>query len=454
MHPNSTVRSYSAAVALIFLLLPVNAVAQVTPGTPTPLEIAPPSRPDRPYRGLFGATVGETTQSLTLEGSFGIAMNAGDTASNAPGGASVIGDDSLGSQRGQLGAGSARLSYQWAADRWGISASNLTTVDYYPKMNRYQMLPREVFEGHVYFMPTKSTRVSVNPHFKDLPEFSVADLFDTEMGQVVPLNADFRLTLDRYQRYGTYVDLGQQLSSRSRLSMNFAWAHGQIPRRQWTQLVFTGRVQQAISKGLGVYVGGMYGQVAETKLGIQQPRESHPRIDVGVDFNKPLSISRRTLLGFSTGIAGAYDRSTDVTHYRLVGGARLSHEFGRTWLSEVIYSRNVRYVESVGEPLFTDSVTFGVQGSFNRRIQFKSYFGKTIARLGFEAGNGFDTLVASTNVSIGLTKMLGIGTHYSYYDYSVLEGSVPSAANGKIYPHRAGVYLQLWVPFLSRAARD
>ena len=90
-------------------------------------------------------------------------------------------------------------------------------------------------------------------------------------------------------------------------------------------------------------------------------------------MSRALSFSRRTLLSFSTGIAGAQDRDFDQTTYHLIGSAHLSREFGRTWVA-AYYNRGVRNVEPLGDPLFSDSVMFAVSGVLQRAAAVPDQF--------------------------------------------------------------------------------
>jgi len=436
-------------------LLPCGAAAQgIAAGTPPPHEIAPMSRPNRPYRGLFGSSVGSATQKLTVEGSFGAAFNAGEPAgtdSTTDTGSEAASEAFT--QSGGAAVGTGTVTFSRTHERFGMYASNTSTFEFYPNLGPYTSLIRHVFHSSVYYQPTRSTRIVVGPHLKNLPQFTFADLFDAELGQRLPALQDVPIKLIRYQRYGATVDLSQQLSSRTRVITSLVYAHGKIPTREWNLILVNGKIRHQLTRAIGVYVGGQYGGQKDINTIVPDQRDTQPRLDIGVDLAKEISFSRRTFVGFGTGTAGTHDSSTGETIYRLVGHVRLTREFGRTWLSEVIYSRNVRHIETLNEPVLNNSLTFNVQGSFNRRLQLQSNFGKSIGTLGTGADD-FSVLEGGAQVSFALTRELGLSGQYSYYNYSATQGNliaIQSAA--KAFPHRLGVYLQLWLPLIHQTER-
>jgi len=425
--------------------------------TPTPFNIAPPSRPSRPYRGIFGVPQANMEPRLTLEASFGAGLSGDPAAAQGigtPGGAASAGGDS-----GAANA-TANLDYSWTRQRMGIAASNNILADYYPQYSDHKFLPRDFAHGAFYFVPTDSTRVTISQTFKNLPEFSLSDLHEADLGEVIPPNQNLQLTVDRYTRFGTAVDIGQTLSSRSRADVSVSYARGMIPSHAWTIILFSGIVRHRISEGISVFGGYEYGGQRDERLIVNnvqvatKGRETHPRVNGGIDFNRALSFSRRTMLSFSTGTAGTHDRSTNATTYHVVGAVRLSREIGRTWNAGLMVSRTVRYIEVLSEPLFTDSLGVIVSGSFSRRIEVKSAFSASTGHLGAYVANGFDTYIGSVQLSVALTRNLAFGSDYIYSQLSSVLGALPIDASRQLSQQSARAYLKVWAPILSRPRRQ
>ena len=75
------------------------------------------------------------------------------------------------------------------------------------------------------------------------------------------------------------------------------------------------------------YTQGMVTAIPATRPGGGTGDYKGHSIDAGVSYNKALSFSRRTTLGFSTGTAAVNDGIQ--THYSLIGNVQLTRELGR-----------------------------------------------------------------------------------------------------------------------------
>lgn len=434
---------YPYLLALVLCLFGASASAQTTP----PGGIAPPSRPERPYRGLFGGGVGNTVQSLTFEGKVGGGFVENPLAEQ---GFAAARDPSTGG--GASGLGTAKLTYSMYRTRWGASADHMTLLDYYPQLGQNSVQDRHVMTANVYFMPAKSTRVAFVQNFKNFPEVSYSDLFDPQLEQGVLVNQDLGLSQVRYTRYGSSVEVTQKLSNRSRVNATLGYAHGKVESREWIILTGSANLTHSISKGIALSLGYQEGGQRDVNPGaVQEPRNRQPRIQAGIDINQPLSISRRTKVAFSTGLAGTQDRSLKQTTYHLIGAARVNREFGQTWVAGLTYNRGVRQLEPIGVALFSDSLTFLVQGSFSKRVQFQSHVGISNGRVG--STGRLENQVGSMQVSVALTKQLAFETDYADYRYSATSGDLPPEAIGQRNSRSLRMSLQVWLPLISRTKK-
>lgn len=416
--------------------------------TPAPGGIAPPSRAERPYRGLFGGGVGETAQSLTFDGSFG--AGTGGTQPSMASGAENLALQGTGNL-----TTSGNLDYSLNRGRFGINLSNTVLADYYQHPSGNKILPRDIATAG-FSLSLGRTAVGVGMTYKNVPELSASDFFDGEPAEIIPLNQNVPLTFARYSRYGTTLDVSQPLTRRLRMGAGASHARGMIESRAWTISTYYGSVGYSIGKGLGAYVEYKDGGQRDDTPGAPSTLDRHPRTSFGIDFSKPLSFSRRTTLSFTTGTAGMHDRSLDEMRYQLVGSVSLNREIGRTWLASVTYARDVRQIESLGEPLLSDFVTVGLRGSISHRVQFGTRYGASSGQLGSskESVSQTNTYFGSAQASVALTRLLGLTIDYAYYDYAlpshVLLGDA-TGASGKYQVVRT--YLQLWLPLITQRKR-
>jgi hypothetical protein len=177
--------------------------------------------------------------------------------------------------------------------------------------------------------------------------------------------------------------------------------------------------------------------------------------DIGVDFSRALSFSRRTSVSFTTGTA--VFESGGNTSYRATGSARLNHEIGRSWNAAAGYNRSVQFVDLLLQPVLSDSIDAGVTGFVNRRVQVNSGVRASIGSIGFggnSANSDFDTFQATAGVSVALTRFLQFGTTYSFFQYRFGDGAVlPVGVAQNIDRQSIRAHVSLWAPLVNKVRR-
>jgi len=420
-----------------------------TPDTRTPFNFQPNARASRPYRSIFGTPRTNFEPRLTLEASAGggitgntAAAQAGEVAGAGPGGAGT-----------GTATGSANVMYALNRQTFGIDASNVTYADYYSGVSSNNFLPRDIATAEVHFLPSRGTRVAVTETFKNLPEFSLAELHEDVFGTVIPPEQPIGTTVQRYTRYGTTVDLAQQLSKRARANASAGYGHGILPTQNWIVLQLSGDVHYYLLKGLGVYGGYEYGSQTFNGGAAASVREAHPRFEGGIDFSRALSFSRRTTVAVTTGTAGVRDRVQNTTTYHLVGAVQVQREFGRTWSGGVVYARNVRYSEALFQPIFADSLGVVVDGSFSRHLDVKSVFSAARGHIGATSGSDANSYYGTVQFSYGLSRNLALGTDYLYSHFVSTPAALPVSTLANTAQQSVRFYVKVWAPLVSSPRR-
>ena len=447
------------AVPGLLLFVAQAAAAQTPPaGGSAPLRVDRPSRDERPYRGLFGGGSGNASQQLIFETSVGIGAIEGTDENPTLGPRSA----NAGPGQGGMAAGSAKLEYSLSRGRFGLNAGNTTFLDYYAQLTDHKMMTRDIASLSISLAPFKSTHLSVNQGFKDLPELALSDLYvvrEAVFGDVsvpvtappLPMSQDLAVVVERFRRYGVSLDASQKLSNRLRLDMSVGYARGFVtPGRKWTTRRYSGGVSQSITKGVSLFASYVHGeQRYEDELTAN--RDRRPAMNFGLDFSKALSFTRRTQLTFWTGTTALEDRVEKQTTYHLIGGTSLTREIARTWKASLSYNRNVRYIEALAEPLLADSLNVDLKGTFSRRLLFGAGFGASKGQLGASTSSSgsFDTYFGSVQASYAFNRYLALGTDYAYHRYS---GTLPLTSRTQ-YPQLLQVYVHTWLPLVNRTKR-
>ncbi len=110
-----------------------------------------------------------------------------------------------------------------------------------------------------------------------------------------------------------------------------------------------------------------------TYEGTSAPATRVQNINIGIDYRKPLSRSRRSFLRFTTGsiiseqVAGISE-PVEGRRIQAIGSASLVHQMGRTWNARAQYRREVGYLEGFAQPVFSDSANVAVGGLITRRL--------------------------------------------------------------------------------------
>ena len=141
-------------------------------------------------------------------------------------------------------------------------------------------------------------------------------------------------------------------------------------------------------------------------------------IDVGVDFNRAFSVSRRTNLGFNTSTILFKQNGSDG-EFRINGGVTLAKFFRRTWQASVQYTRATSFIPGFTEPLHSDTFAAGLSGMFSRRIDFTVTASASRGQSVFSDASGFATYTGTSQLSFALGRHISAYGSYFTYWYEV-----------------------------------
>ncbi len=412
-------------------------------------------RPERPYRGLFGSTAGDTEQSLSASASVGtgwdqnLRANAQDLSGARTGGPPIS---------GTFGAGSASLSYQLSRDRVTAGASSSTSARYYPSAAQHVLRTYAASAGTEVQL-SDSTGVSLSAYGTYQP-YTYGALFNPLFAPGVgaaPV-ADLELAsgdTQHYTAYGAGAGISHRLSQRSSIGANYSFRASERPgpgSQGYRQHGVGASYNHEIDKGLSVVLGYGYG-VAD--YGGSQPLVRSHSMNGGLNYGKTLSFSRRTSLSFGTGTYAAAT-TTGSTHYGLAGSARLEHEIGRTWTAAAVYSRGLRFSETWIEPVVSDSVSVGLGGLFTRSLQFRTSLLASKGGIGFSGQNSdFTTVFGGAGLSYGLVRSVSLNVNYSYYNYMFGSAVIlPPGAPRVLERQSVMASVSVWAPLFEVRRRN
>jgi hypothetical protein len=159
-------------------------------------------------------------------------------------------------------------------------------------------------------------------------------------------------------------------------------------------------------------------------------------INIGGNYGRPLSASRRAYYTISGGSAALQSRSD----FRIfaVADAGLSYQFKRSWTGGAHYHRGFTFVDEIAEPLLSDSVVGQLNGLLSRRLQLlaSGYFAHGVVGL-TSAASDYQMSGARTQLRYGLSRIAAIQAEYLFINYRFadsvhLAGGLPSNFNRQI----------------------
>jgi hypothetical protein len=207
------------------------------------------------------------------------------------------------------------------------------------------------------------------------------------------------------------------------------------------------RLSYQVSRDLAL-VGGYRYQAGTYQNNLAPSTEDRLNsLEIGVDYQKALSLSRRTTVSFTTGSIGVQNPS-GATEYRLVGSARLNRDIGRTWRTSGVYTRGVSMIEGFPQPFFADSLAAYATGSVSERVSLYLTGGYSKGELGLTASatptNMFD---AMARLRVTMTRLFALSGQYVFYRYQfdgttgLLPLGIPSQLNRQGLRFGVDIYL-------------
>ena len=416
---------------------------------------AQPRRPERPYRGLFrGGVGGSTEQGLTLDAQLGGGYDDNVFSEGFGGGGGLeTGSDWQSGGFGYLGAD---LSYSLATPRVSFGASLVSANRYFPDQVTSFI---GAHTGRVgVSLERRRTRLTLSQSVGYQP-FLTLDVFptllDPELGQGDAADQDQGTPLDGYLSYVSSVDLTHRVSRRGALIFNYGYRASDFDDRARNLAVnsVAGRYEHEVLRDLTVRLGYGFsdGRYASLPTVDQEDVRQHT-IDVGVNFDRALSLTRRTTLSFETG--GAAISDSEDTFYTVLGGARLNHEMGQSWNAAISYLRNLSFIEAIADPFLSDALSLGLRGMLARRLEFDATGSVSTGVIGLSGGgdDGLTTYGTRVGLTLGLTRFLALEVSHSYYHYAFESGVSLPVGLSSLYDRQSVLAtLNVWVPIITSA---
>jgi hypothetical protein len=108
-------------------------------------------------------------------------------------------------------------------------------------------------------------------------------------------------------------------------------------------------------------------------------------IDAGLDYQRALPFSPRTMLTASTGSSMIEDRERRT--FRILGDVGVTRTLSPSWLARLNFSRPVQILEGMATPLVSTAVALNVIGDLGRRHRMLAVVGYSTGRVSLSFSN-------------------------------------------------------------------
>jgi hypothetical protein len=411
---------------------------------------------DRPYNGLFGGSQASSdrnpgTLNLTLAQGYDDVVGTSIGSIGAP----------EASRAGQYTSLSADLGYGRRGRKVEFTSAAGSTARYYAAADQVTSLSYYADAGLSVQLMRRS-QLTLNQSASYAPSY-----FSRLFPAVAPGPASAQVdsgqqpadyaadASEGYRNLSTALGLTHSLTRRDTLSFSGSFRSSAFSGATISAYVVRGQFSRGLTRRAVLRVGYGYREAFWSYL--DQRVRSHD-IDLGVDYRRTLSFSRRTRLGFTFGStllrSPLRDEITETTRlqYRAVSNAWLDHQFGRTWNASLKYERGVGVIDGLAEPVFTDGVSLNVGGLLNRRTTLSAIASYSAGESAFTQGTpGFDTYMGAVRLGIAVSKSLSTFADYTYYSYDFSQATtLLDGAPEKLGRNALRVGLAFWTPFGGR----
>ena len=426
------------AALLVFCAGVTTASAQTTPG--------------RPYRGLFGASAQQDSKQTQTAGVTFSLNEAYD--SNIVGNYLGLIREPLFHAGGAYSEANLNVNYRGNWRRLVIASQGGGDFRYSNNSRLNTLTPAA--SASIQFKPIDGRSATLLLQqsaayypYRFLSFFPV--LSDNAAADVVTApGLDFAISTVAGHRYRSDADFDYRMGKAS--SAILTYSH--------SVLDYSGRAPGLVEDGAYAGFRHRVTRSATLRLGYGERQASYPgttiagitrihQIDAGVDYNRSLSLTRKTTVTFSSGMAATTPDGNRLAYY-VTGTGALDREIGRSWRARILYNRSLQFLEGLTVPFVADAFSTSVGGYMSRRVDVS-----LVAGVANGTGNSrirpaqYLTENGSAQMRIALNRYGALSVqyfeyHYKFKDAAQIVGGLPGAMDRRGV--RAG--LTLWLPLL------
>lgn len=419
----------------------------------------------RPYQGQFGTTTDTTArQKLDLTATVSEAYDdnvSADQNGSVPNPSSA----QIGGFFTEFGG---TANYAWHKRGLQFAATGASIFRYYNDLGEVASVSHT---GGVGFSAelARRTNLSVNQTVAYSPSY-LYGLFPSVTtpvpGSSQPAAPDYNVDDSESYSYGTSLSLSHGVTTKGTLTGTAGFQYTDfvqdtLLRRDLKFYNLRGQYAHGMNRNASFRVGYRFssGNFGYGTPGALSDNTTEHGVDLGVDYTRPLSKTRRLVFGFSLGSSSADvgtlslgDDQIAGRQYKVIGDSSLGYQFHRTWQARVSYRRGLDYVPDLTQPVYVGGVTGLVEGMLSRKLHFSSGGGYSSGDSALQrSATQFDTSTGYLRFQYIVSKNWAANAEYLYYYYNFTGvAALPLSVPHHLSRNSVRIGVTLWMPFKGR----
>jgi len=329
-----------------------------------------------------------------------------------------------------------------------LTVTTGSALRYYPQPYRL-MLPN--YEGALTFTSPvwRRGRLNVSQDFGYTPSYQL-ELFRTPTPDGTQMSSVAASDAGGWKQpaytVASAIQFAQKLSARSTLELAYdrrsiilSGAASDLTT-QGGGIKFTHHFHRyaGFHAGIGSRVGAYFGSARPDRV------RTHD-IDIGFDYDRPLSLARRTTLSFSSG--SSLVPQDGKTYYHLTGNVSLAYQIGRMWTSSLRYDRGLQFIEAFPRPFISDAIAARLKSNPLRKVDLQLSAAYSVGTIdGAGEGGAVETYTGTAKMGISVNRHVALFSEYLYYHYRLGQQTLATAFPAHLDRQTARIGLKLWLP--------
>jgi hypothetical protein len=315
----------------------------------------------------------------------------------------------------------AMLAYQHRGRKATVGLTGRTVVRYDAQAGTVTPMREQGTIGFSIGGLRASQSVGYSPYFQfgALPNAAPTPFDESALAHGDFANSDLAALT-----YTTDAAMTQAIGRRSALSLSFNSQRTMFGESQsdldQMSLIGSASFTHQLSRHLSLRTGYGLRSARYPTSGVETLRVH--AIDLGLDYSRSLSITRRTSFSFSSG--SVLTKLDDGMAYVVTGDATLVRMIGRTWNARLAVKRDVHLLDGFTQPVLANTLTTGIGGGLSRRMSVSTSVGISQGTVGVvsDSNNNYWNWTAGAGWRLAVGRRASLDAQYFYYGHRFDEG--------------------------------